>query len=170
MTQAASPVSLDELEARLEPVLGAEPAVAAAYVFGSVARGEAGPGSDLDVAFLYRRGEPQPDRDRVAERLTGPIARAAGFEAVDVVDLEAQGPIFAHRVLCEGLRVYTADRERRVDFEADTIVRALDFRPTYELATRGKAAALRRWLRERYDIGADPVEARPPQGEPHEAR
>lgn len=170
MAGAASQVLLDELRARLEPVFGAEPAVAAAYVFGSVARGEAGPGSDLDVAVLYRRDDPQPDRDRVAERLAGPIARAAGIDAVDVVDLESQGPIFAHRVLYEGRRLYTADRERRVDFESDTIVRALDFRPTYELATRGKAAALRRWLRDRYDIGADPVQARPPQGEPHEAR
>jgi hypothetical protein len=65
------------------------------------------------------------------------------------VDLEAQGPIFCHRVLCEGRRLYEGDHQRRVDFESEVIVRAHDFRPTYDLATRGKPAALRRWLRQR---------------------
>ena len=36
-------------------------------------------------------------------------------------------------------------------------------RPTYEIATRGKPAALRRWLREQHDVGASPVEARHPE-------
>ena len=37
-----------------------------------------------------------------------------------------------------------ADRRRRVDFESDVFPRAFDFRPTYELATRGKVGALKR--------------------------
>jgi hypothetical protein len=80
------------------------------------------------------------------------LSRATGFERVDLVDLEAQGSIFSLRVLSDGLRAYEGDRERRIDFESDTISRALDFLPTYELATRDKPAALRRWLEERYGL------------------
>jgi hypothetical protein len=170
VTGSGHDLSIEELRARLGPIVASEPAVAAAYVFGSVARGEAGPESDLDVAILYRRGEPQEVHARVAAELAASMARAAGIEAVDIIDLEAQGSIFAHRVLCEGRRIYEGDPARRVDFESDTIVRALDFRPTYDLATRDKPAALRRWLRKRYDLRADPVQARPPQGEPRETR
>jgi hypothetical protein len=68
-----------------------------------------------------------------------------------VIDLEVQGPILGHRVLLEGRRIYVADEARRVDFESDTLVRAFDFRPTYELATRGKVAAMRRWRRQQRD-------------------
>lgn len=51
-----------------------------------------------------------------------------------LVLLEAQGPIFQHRVLSEGRLVLDADRSRRIDFESDAYVRYFDFLPTYELA------------------------------------
>jgi predicted nucleotidyltransferase len=133
-------------------VMACVPEVAAAYVFGSVARGTANGESDLDVGLVYRqRGSDA--HDRLATTLALELARATGFEQIDVVDLEVQGPIFAHRVLCDGLRAYDGDRIRRIDFESETIVRALDFMPTHVLATRGKTVALRRWLEERYGLG-----------------
>lgn len=136
---------------------------AAVYVFGSVARGTARPDSDLDVGVVFGRDLDAASRERTANALSRALVKAVGLERVDVVDLEVQGPIFAHRALLEGVLVHEADRARRVDFESDTVVRALDFRPTYELATRGKATALRRWLRERHDPRSPPVEARPPE-------
>lgn len=48
--------------------------------------------------------------------------------------------------------MYEGDRDRRIDFESETMVRAFDFWPTYELATRGKEQALRAWLAKRYDL------------------
>lgn len=61
--------------------------------------------------------------------------------------LEAQGPIFQHNVLREGIRVLDADRERRIDFEIDATVRAFDYRPTWEIAAREQVEGMRRWLR-----------------------
>lgn len=162
------PVDREDVIARVkercEGLTAREPSVAAVYVFGSVARGTARPDSDLDVGVVFVRGTGAGTRDRIADALGVALGAATGIERVDVVDLEAQGPIFAHRVLCEGALAHEGDRARRVDFESDTVVRALDFRPTYELATRGKATALRRWLRERYDLRSGSVEARPPEG------
>jgi predicted nucleotidyltransferase len=141
-------ISPQELS-RLIPHFAAHPEIAVAYVFGSVARGKARPDSDLDIGIVYRRFDRSGAlHGRIAPALAHAIGRELGIEAVDVVDLEAQGPFFCHHVLLESRIVYEADSDRRVDFESDAIVRGLDFRPTWELATRGKASALRRWIRE----------------------
>ena len=67
-------------------------------------------------------------------------------DRIDLVVLESQGPMFCHRVLSEGRRVYEADRERRVDFESDAYVRYFDFKPTWDIAARHAMAGLRRKL------------------------
>jgi predicted nucleotidyltransferase len=146
-------VAVMELAARLAPVFAARAEIAAVYVFGSVARGEARPESDVDLGLVFGR------RSRV-DGLPGDLLAELAYEIgkrtdqrhVDLVVLEPQGPIFCHRVLCEGRLIYEGDRDRRVDFESETMVRAFDFRPTWELATRGKELALRRWLKSRYDL------------------
>jgi len=162
-------VPLEEVPSLLAPLFARQPAIAAAYLFGSVARGQAGPESDVDIGVVYRRPS-EVDHERIATELADQVGRALGIEAVDVVDLEVQGAVFCHQVLCDAVRIYESDAERRTDFESDVIVRALDFLPTYRLATRGKPAALRRWLRERYDLRTASVEARHPEGESREAR
>ncbi|MBI2897431.1 MAG: nucleotidyltransferase domain-containing protein [Deltaproteobacteria bacterium] len=147
------PGHLRDLAGELARALEPHPAVAVAYLFGSVARGEARPGSDLDVGIVFtRRGETARDHLALIGELAARIEGLGGLRDVDLVVLESQGPIFCHRVISEGVLVYERDPERRVDFESDTIVRALDFRPTYELAARGQVRGLRRWLRERYDL------------------
>jgi uncharacterized protein len=162
--------SATELGKSISRVLRRYPDVAAGYLFGSAARGEARPGSDLDVGLVYRGARSRERHGRIAPELAAELGKATGFELVDVVDLEAQGPIFCHLVLCDGARVYEGDPDRRVDFESESVIRALDFRPTYEIATRGKVASLRRWLRERHDLRTAAIQARRPEGEPGEAR
>jgi hypothetical protein len=71
---------------------------------------------------------------------------ALGGRPIDVVLLEPRGPMFCHEVLRDGRRVYTADRDRCVDFESDTHIRYLDFRPTWEIAARERVRGMRRWL------------------------
>lgn len=143
-------LELDAIADKLEALLGSYPQVAAAYVFGSVARGKPRADSDLDVGVVFREPNMR-DRNRflLLGELGGRLEGLGGFASVDVVDLERQGPIFCHRALAEGRRIYEADRERRVDFESETYVRAFDFRPTYEIAARQYLRGFRRWLEER---------------------
>jgi len=48
----------DRIEQILRGVFAAEPRVVTAYLFGSVARGTASPGSDVDVAVLLEAPPP----------------------------------------------------------------------------------------------------------------
>lgn len=139
-----------ELARGLRAILARYPEIAAAWLFGSAARGALRPDSDVDVGIVFR----DPNMTAVgAHRLIGDLASrlesVTAPHAVDVVVLETQGPVFAHEALLEGELVLDADPARRAQFVADTIVRALDFRPTWELAARGQVAGMRRWLRER---------------------
>ncbi len=136
-----------ELERRLQPIFHRYPTIVAVYLFGSVARGTAAEGSDLDLGLLLDRNGSEDRSHRLLGDLAARLEAVAAPRPVDLVVLNAQGPVFCHEVLLEGRLVYEGDRERRVDFESDTIVRALDFRPTLEIATRGYVPAFRRWLR-----------------------
>lgn len=148
---SAAPPTLDALTDAVRSVLADVPEVVAGWLFGSRARGTARDDSDLDVAILYRDPDSRAN-DRVAVQIAAALARATGIERIDVVDLAAQGPIFAHRVLCEATMVHESDRARRIDFVTETMSQAFDFMPTYRIATQGKAASLRRWLEARYDV------------------
>jgi predicted nucleotidyltransferase len=137
------------LAARMRPILERHPQIAAAWVFGSAARGELRPDSDVDVGLLLvDPARTAADEYLLLGELTARLEAVTAPHPVDVVLLEAQGPVFAHEALVDGVLVFERDRERRIDFEATTVTRAIDFRPTQELAKRGQLEALRRRLKE----------------------
>jgi uncharacterized protein len=147
VSTAASAIDVSLLPNLLAPLFARRPELAAAYLFGSAARGRAREDSDLDVGLVLReRRASRQAFEVMAADLAVDISCATGVERVDIVDLAAQGPIFALEALCHGVRLYEGDRNRRIDFESETMVRAHDFQPTFDLATRGKIAALRRRL------------------------
>ncbi len=143
----AEPSTLDHA---IAAVLSGFPEVAAAWLFGSEARGTAGPDSDIDIGLVFReRGATALDHARALLTIAARLEPAAPGRPIDLVVLEPQGPIFCHRVLSEGRLVYDADPERRIDFESSTYVRYFDFRPTYELAARHALDGFRQWFEER---------------------
>lgn len=134
---------------RMRPILERYPQIAAAWLFGSAARGELRPGSDVDVGILLR--DPRStaaDEYSMLGDLTARLEVVTVPRTVDVVLLEHQGPVFAHEALIDGWLILEADRPRRVDFETRTVVRGIDFRPTWEIARNGQREGLRRWIGE----------------------
>lgn len=135
------------IDQAIADVLRGFPEVAAAWLFGSEARGEARPDSDVDIALLLKNKRKSaldawPMLGRVAARLE----QVAPGRRIDLVLLEVQGPIFQHRVLSEERLVFDVDPARRVDFESDAYVRYFDFLPTHQLAERHALAGLQRWF------------------------
>ena len=111
--------------------------VAAVYLYGSVARGAAGPHSDVDVGVLFTRNPPstldsQPyDVEADLERLLG--------RAVQVVALNRAPVDLRARVLRDGQLLVDLDRSARIRFEVQTRNEAFDLEPVlkrYRSATR----------------------------------
>ncbi len=129
----------------LEPIFESATGVAAAWIFGSVARGDARDESDLDVAVLLRdpAADALTDRRALAD-LAARLERAVD-RPVDLVVLSLRDPILAHRVLSEGRLVHDGDRDRRLDFTSDALARYLDWAPRYEATARASLAANRAW-------------------------
>ena len=107
---------------------GRERGVAAVYLFGSVARGEARPGSDLDVAVLL---EPAPERgtfDSLGLDLRAELESELGQE-IDFVMLNHAPPDLSHRVLRDSVLVIEPDPSARVRFEVRARNEYWDLKP-----------------------------------------
>ncbi len=87
-------------------VASAEPSILAAWIFGSRARGEARPGSDLDVALLPMPGVTAPAG--IEERIAAEIAGRTGLD-VDVSRIGEDRPTLSFEVVTEGRRVFARD-------------------------------------------------------------
>lgn len=134
---------------RIRQALAQVPGIAAVWVFGSFARGTPRSESDVDFGIvLSERGAEKHVEPRWLGDLASRLEGAVGRE-VDVVLLDAQGPMLRHQVLREGVLVYDADPERRVDFESETLSLYLDFRPTFDLAARAAKQGFANWLEKR---------------------
>ncbi len=91
------------------------PSVRAAYLYGSVARGESGPKSDVDVALLLGEGEPPALQDE-ALQIEGELERRLG-RVVQVVVLNFAPLDLIHAVLRDSILVGESDRSARIRFE-----------------------------------------------------
>jgi len=133
------------VEARLKAYFEEDPRGAmAVYLFGSVARGDAGPGSDVDVGILFAAeppatlGAPQFALEADLERLLG--------RPVQVVPLNRASADLVHRVLRDGRLVLDRDRAARIRFEVRSRNEYFDMAPIRRLYRRypERGASVRR--------------------------
>lgn len=115
-----TPPIFDLVRAALER----EPAVVLAYLFGSHARGQAGHGSDVDIAVLTSPRLGLLEWGALLERLQ----RALKGHPVDLADLHGAPPLLCGEVVREGVPAVVRDPEVRFDFEQRTVRRLEDSR------------------------------------------
>ena len=113
----------DELQRGAER-LAKDLRVSAVYGFGSRARGESGPRSDVDLAVLLTSDEPLSLREEV--RLRAEVVEELRRDHVDLVILNQAPPLLAYEVVAAGCRLFSRDEEASDDFEARTAMRWLD--------------------------------------------
>ena len=101
--------------------------VAAAWLFGSFARGDARDGSDVDVAVLFHRA-PEPASEALPLELDGEIDRLLG-RTVQVVALNTAPADLRVRVLRDGVLLLDRDPSLRIRFEVRTRNEWFDLRP-----------------------------------------
>ncbi len=114
--------------------------VVCVYLFGSVARGDALPDSDLDVAVLYR-ADPPHTLEGSGVRLAGELEQITG-KSVDVVVLNRAPVDLVHRVLRDGILIFESDPPARIAFEVRSRNFYFDLQPILERYRRGKSRTL----------------------------
>lgn len=102
---------MDE-QAMINAVREALPGLRALYLFGSTAKGEAGPASDVDIAVMTR--PPLAPLQRV--NLAADLGVRLGCD-VDVIDLATASTVLRSQVISTGRRLYCA-AEDLADIEA----------------------------------------------------
>ena len=127
-------MDLDATRATLAAVFAGHPEVRFALLFGSVARGEARPDSDVDVAVA---GE----ADVLA--LMAEISLALGREA-HVVPVETASIPLNDELLRDGLVVHDSPRGDAADWRARTLATQELDRPAYRLMVGAFVAKLAR--------------------------
>lgn len=100
--------------------------VAAAYLFGSVAAGEANTMSDIDLAYLGTDAEVE---DRLFDELYEALQGELGEGAFDLVPLRRAPMHLRFAVLLEGRPLLIRDPALAESFTAGAIIRYLDFKP-----------------------------------------
>jgi predicted nucleotidyltransferase len=102
----------------------AHPAIQVAYLYGSVARADSGPTSDVDVALLAD----QPIDLMVLAALGGQL-EAMIHCPVDVVDLRLAPPLLCRQVVAEGKPLLVRDPQLKFEFEQAAVRCCEDTRP-----------------------------------------
>ena len=127
------------MEAAIVEIAEAEPAISAAYLFGSLARGEAGALSDVDIGLLV--GDRFADR-AVCDRTMDALGRRLRTSRIDVVSLEAAPMPLRYRVIRDGMLVVCRDAALVERFVAETVRHYLDFKPLRDRAFQVMRAAI----------------------------
>ena len=125
-------MAISEIEDQLREALSRAPAaIVCAYLFGSVARDDARPSSDGDVAFLF-------EKPPAARLDAGPLDLERALEQalarpVQLVVLNRAPADLVHRVLRDGRVVLDRDRAARIRFEVAKRNEYFDLEPIRRL-------------------------------------
>lgn len=118
--------------AKIRKYFKKQPTVAAVYLYGSFAKGEAKKDSDIDlgIVFLRKKKREQPfllPQLVFADELTKILKRK-----VEIQDLDDCSLSFAYRVISEGKVLVGKEASRRVEFEVDVMRRYFDLQNFYQ--------------------------------------
>ena len=110
--------------------------VVAVYLFGSVARGDSHPASDVDLAVLLGEDPPRT-LDGLGLDLADELQAELGLP-VQVVVLNTAPCDLTHRVLRDGRLLVDRDRSSRIRFEVRSRNEYFDLKPALDRYRRGR--------------------------------
>jgi predicted nucleotidyltransferase len=111
---------------------GYDKQITAVYLFGSLAAGTKTPLSDVDIAVLFDRSLDQAMTKRLEGELFLKLSKQLRTDEIDLVVLNTAPPSIRYDVLRERRLLYYTNKSQVADFEAQTILTYLDFKPYRE--------------------------------------
>lgn len=120
----------ENVETRLKEILKkvqSDPEVLAVFLFGSVARGEEGPGSDVDVCLVFF----PTSRDRLYMAQKRLYYMSEAPEGLDIQVFQLLPLYIRHRVLKEGKVLFCRDEDALYDLAFATAKAFEDFRHVF---------------------------------------
>jgi len=126
-----------ELLDRLKDRMAAWPELKLAVLFGSTARGQARPKSDVDLGILL-----DPYSAQLRFRVEADLGRAAG-RPVDVVLLDDAPPLLRFEIAREGVLLFQREDHLWTDFKTRAMVDWWDWAPTHRMIAVGVVRRLR---------------------------
>ncbi|UCC86996.1 MAG: nucleotidyltransferase domain-containing protein [Anaerolineales bacterium] len=138
MRQGTPSIDVDALAAYLTQ----QGDVAAAYLFGSVARGQAGHLSDVDIGVLL---DPELGLEESVERQLELMVALDDFadREVQVTLLNNAPPMLAYQVVRDGLLLYERNRLERIAFEVHSMKVYFDTKPLLDFHSRALLEQIR---------------------------
>jgi uncharacterized protein YutE (UPF0331/DUF86 family)/predicted nucleotidyltransferase len=110
--------------------------VVLAYLYGSQARGDVGPLSDVDVAVQFTPNLPRRERFSRTARLISDLCQLLQRDDVYVVDLDGIPPLLCHRIYISHRLLYCPDDAVRVAFETRALRQYVATRPLRRIRWR----------------------------------
>lgn len=124
------PIKLtDANRRRLADLFSKEPDVVAAYLYGSQARGRAGPLSDVDLAVWLDPALDRHQRWKTMIELMGSAGECLDTNEVQVVVLNTAPPLLVDRALRHGIRLADNAPTKRIRLETRAALDFLDLEP-----------------------------------------
>ena len=110
--------------------------VVLAYLYGSQARGDAGPLSDVDVAVQFAPDLPRRERFSRVGQLLSDLCQLLRRDDVYVVDLDAIPPLLCHRIYLNHRLLCCPDDAVQVAYETRALRRYVATRPLRRIRWR----------------------------------
>ena len=123
---------LEEIRAALQPVFASRPEILEAYLFGSTARGTDTPRSDVDLAFYVGPLREEAYPYGYLADLVGCCISQLKRNDVDGVILNTAPPLLYHRVLRDGIRLFSQDLTATTTREGRALSRYFDYLPQFK--------------------------------------
>ena len=96
-------LDISSIQTVLVPYFAAQEQIAVAYLFGSVARGQASPLSDIDIAILLQSPQDAAARFSLRLRVTKDIKALVRDRDIDVIVLDDVPLAVSYRVIRDGV-------------------------------------------------------------------
>ncbi|MDH4231682.1 MAG: nucleotidyltransferase domain-containing protein [Nitrospirota bacterium] len=121
-------MTIEDIKETLSPVFERQGNVLFAYLFGSVAKGEISPSSDLDIAFYLTGVRPEAFFENKLS-LHANICRALKRDDADLAVLNApSNTMLIEEIIRHGIVMYDSDTDAREGYEVMALLETIDFR------------------------------------------